>query len=171
MAAKKIITVGLKKLEYADALSTGIPTTWTDIDVVHEDTFDYSVEAGTEEQYINELDGQPYHIDGLNGTPLMNFSIGKYDLEMKAEFFGGTYTAASASANESWTPSDTGESVYKAFRATTKDDVVIVFPKARVTPSHTRNIKALGLTLQARPIKLDSSTPLEKWEVDNTKTA
>lgn len=171
MAAKKIISVGLKTLEYADVASTGVPTTWTDIEVVHEDTFDYSVEAGTEEQYINELDGQPYHVDGQNGTPLMNFSIGKYDLEMKAAFFGGTYAQATASENESWTPSDTGESVYKAFRAVTKDGVVIVFPKARINPSHTRNIKALGLTLQARPIKLDTDTPLEKWEVDGTKTA
>lgn len=171
MAAKKFISVGLKKLAYADVLSTGIPAAWTDIDVVHEDTFDYSVEAGSEEQYINELDGQPYHIDGQNGTPLMSFSIGKYDLELKAEFFGGTYAAATSSANESWTPSADGASVYKAFRAVTEDDVVIIFPKARVTPSHTRNIKALGLTLQARPMKLDTDTPLEKWEVDGTKTA
>lgn len=171
--AKKIIAVGLKKLEYGVIGAEGaLPVTWLDIDVVHDDTFEYQMGEATYQEYINMITKKPYYKEKTaEGERSLNFSIGKYDLETKAKFMGGTYTPATASDNEKW-ESGTPSPIYLAFRATTVDDVQITFPKGDVAANHTKNLNALGLTLKVTPLEPDSTTLKDEiWEVLGTKTA
>jgi hypothetical protein len=156
--AKKLVAVRLKKLEYADVPVSGLPSSWTGIPVVHEDTFEYTAPEVSADPYINEITGNPYfHDKTTTGDRAFNFSIGKYDLQQKAVFFGGTYTAAKAATTEpvapaepgKWVPPTAKEFIYKSFKATTEDDVVFIFPKALVIANEKNNKKAIGLSIKA----------------------
>ena len=149
--AKKIVAVRLKKLEYADVPATGLPSSWTEVDIIHEYTFEYTPREVTADPYNNELSGDPYYHDQTkSGELAISFSIGKYDLQKKATFQGGTYTAASAGGVPAkWVPATTKTPIYKAFKATTEDGVTVTFPKALVIANVKPNKKALGLAYQS----------------------
>lgn len=173
MAKKQITAVGLAKLEYAAVPASGLPSAWTEIEVVHEDTFSYEQAEDTADDYINEIDGEVYESTLKKGTKSLNFSIGKYDLELKSVFMGGTYTAATAATTEpvapaapaKWVPADDLSPIYKAFRATTLDGVTITIPKGKVSAVQGKNKKAIGLTIKVTPMKPDdTSLKAEIWE-------
>lgn len=172
MAAKKIITVGLKSVKYATPSQSGLPTFTDSIDVVHQDTFSYEMSEATRQEYINALTGKAYYIEQTEApTESINFSIGQYTLEDKAKFMGGTASPATASENEKWTPG-TGEPIYMAIQVVTKDNVQITYPYASISATHGQNINALGINVIAEPVEHpDGTTPAVIWEVLGTKTA
>lgn len=168
--AKQITAIGLAKLEYAAVPTTGLPSSWTEIAVVHEDTFSYEQAENTSDDYINEIDGEVYDATQKKGTKSLNFSIGKYDLSLKAAFMGGTYTPASTGGTPAkWVPADDLSPIYKSFRATTLDGVTITIPKGRISAVQGKNKKAIGLTLKVTPMKPDDTNlKAEIWEDGDT---
>lgn len=158
--AKKILAVGLKKAEYAVAEQSGTPLTFTEIDVVHDDTFEYTFSEAVYEDYINMLTKKRYYRrKSEEGNSEISFSIGQYTMADKATFMGGT------AKDDKWTPSD-GEEVYLAIRVTTEDNVQITIPYASISATHNRNQSALGLMVTASPVQSpDGVTPMEEWEI------
>lgn len=163
--AKEFVAIKLKKLSYADVPASGLPSAWTDIDVIVDESFEYVMPEESVDPYINAIDGQAYHIDtSTTGELAINFSIGQYDLELKAKLQGGTYTAAAVGAEATWVPATTKTPIYKAFKAVTQDGVSIIFPQARVITGVTKNKSQLALSLKAIAVTpSDSTLPIEKW--------
>ena len=103
--------IGIKRVLYGDAL-TSLPNgekvftaamlaamiatvgsasaKLKDIQNLHQDTWGYEESDPTVTEYINQLTGQPYYRDKEQaGTPTVNFTLGQYDLETKADLQGG----------------------------------------------------------------------------------
>lgn len=162
---KKIVAVNLQKLEVAPVGVDGAEgTVFAEVPVVHEDTFTYEDEDPTVTDY-KDVSGNTYYTSKKPGAVKVNASIGRYDLETKAKFQGGTYTAGAAGKPGTWTRPDHAETKEFSVRATTEDGVRIVFPRASVSASGKANEKAIGLALVFTAMKpLKAGVPIERWE-------
>lgn len=164
MAARTITAVKIKQLYYAEPLSAaptkaGISAALsaaTAITNVHQDTFQYEEAEPTINKYKNQLTGQVYRSDVIEGDVSIAFSIGQYDFAMKKALQGGNATDDSWSRGKS-TP------VYKAFYAVTEDDVCIVFPKARIIARGASTDNAVALALSAVPEESVANVASEYW--------
>ncbi len=162
--ATKIIAVELSKLEYANITSTGVPGTWKELDNIHEDTFKYS-ESEVQTDPYKDVKGNIYYNDVKTGEKSIQATIGKYDLETKAELQGGTYKAPTSTSGATWTPPETPTVIYKAVRITTKDGLTITFPKAQVVANAVENKKAIGQGVKFIPLKPDNPVlNAEVWD-------
>ncbi|MDR3142699.1 MAG: hypothetical protein LBU37_13385 [Tannerellaceae bacterium] len=130
--------VDIKKIFYAPQMTTGTLTgsaidvilksgTTKEIKNVHATTWTYEEAEPSVTDYLNQLNGKVYYRDSTPGAVSVNFSIGQYDYQTKADLQGGTATATA------WTRPETPGLVYKTLIAVTKDDTYIVFPKAIIT--------------------------------------
>ena len=149
---KKIVVVNLQKLEVAPIGAGGAEgSVFEEVPVVHEDTFTYEDEDPEVKDY-KDVAGNTYYSSKKPGAVKINASIGMYDLETKAKFQGGKFTAGS-------------ESKQFTVRATTEDGVKIIFPRAGVSASGKANEKAIGLALVFTALKpTKAGVPIERWE-------
>ena len=118
------------------------------INNVHSKTWAYEEQEGTNTPFINQLNGQTYYNDTQPGTRAINFTIGQYEYETKADLQGGTATSTSWKA-----PTNQGI-INKCFIGRTKDDTYVVFPKAQIS-CRTGMVEStlMGLMLTATPIE------------------
>lgn len=162
---KKIVAVNLIDLEVAPIGSDGSEgTVFEKVPVVHEDTFTYEDEDPTVTDY-KDVKGNTYYTSKKPGAVRINASIGRYDLQTKAKFQGGTYTPGASGGPGSWKRPD--HVVPKEFtvRGTTEDGVRIIFPRADVRASGKANEKAIGLALVFTALKpLKEGLEIERWE-------
>ena len=103
---KKVVVVNLQKLEVApigEDSSEG--TVFEEVPVVHEDTFTYEDEDPEVKDY-KDVAGNTYYSSKKPGAVKINASIGMYDLETKAKFQGGKFTAGSAGKPGTWERAD-----------------------------------------------------------------
>jgi hypothetical protein len=147
--------VDIKQIFYAPEITTGTLTgsivdailkngTTKEITNVHGTTWTYEEAEPSVTDYINQMNGKVYYRDSVPGAVSVNFSIGQYDYQTKANLQGGTAT------DTSWTRPETTGLIYKALIAVTKDDTYIVFPKAAVTARGGMvESKLIGLLLSA----------------------
>jgi hypothetical protein len=113
---------------------------------VHATTWTYETDDPTRTDYINQLSGSAYYTDFEPGGTNVNFSIGQYDYQTKADLQGGTATATS------WVAPLSQGVINKAFLALTKDDTYIFFPKAAITArAGMVEDKLIGLLFSASP--------------------
>lgn len=129
--------VDIKRIIYTDLITT-VPfsgaavkailtgTSFKEITNVHATTWAYEEQEGSVTDYINQLNGQTYYRDSEPGSRSINFTIGQYDYETKAELQGGTATATT------WVAPKNQGIIYKSVIAVTKDDTYIVMPKAQI---------------------------------------
>ena len=162
---KKIVVVNLQKLEVAPIGAGGAEgSVFEEVPVVHEDTFTYEDEDPEVKDY-KDVAGNTYYSSKKPGAVKINASIGMYDLETKAKFQGGKFTAGSESKPGTWERADHVESKEFTVRATTEDGVKIIFPRAGVSASGKANEKAIGLAFVFtawKPTK--AGVPIERWE-------
>lgn len=164
MAGRTITAVKIKKLYYANPLAaaptkatvTSAMSSATPISNVHQDTFQYEEAEPTVNKYKNQLTGQVYRSDVVEGDVSISFSIGQYDFATKKDLQGGTAT------DDSWARGKASQ-IYKAFYAVTEDDVCIVFPKARIVARGASTDNAVALALSAVPEEVSSSIASEYW--------
>ena len=149
---KKIVVVNLQKLEVAPIGAGGAEgSVFEEVPVVHED--------------YKDVAGNTYYSSKKPGAVKINASIGMYDLETKAKFQGGKFTAGSESKPGTWERADHVESKEFTVRATTEDGVKIIFPRAGVSASGKANEKAIGLALVFTALKpTKAGVPIERWE-------
>lgn len=162
---KQIVVVNLVKLEVAQVgTDGGAGTVYTEVPVVHEDTFTYEDEDAEVKDY-KDVNGVIYYSTKKPGAVRINASIGRYDLATKEKFQGGTYTEAKEGKPGTWTRSDSPENKEFCVRATTEDGVHIIFPRANVRASGKANEKAIGLTLVFTALKPTvAGVAIERWE-------
>lgn len=162
---KKIVAVNLIKLEVAPIGADGAEgTVFEEVPVIHEDTFTYEDEDPEVKDY-KDVNGVIYYTTKKPGAVKVNASIGRYDLETKAKFQGGTYKAGEGGKPGTWVRSEHVESKEFTVRATTEDKVRIIFPRADIRASGKANEKAIGLALVFTALKpLKDGVPIERWE-------
>lgn len=165
MAGKQIVVVNLIKLEVAPiAQDGGEGTAYEEVPVVHEETFTYEDEDPEVKDY-KDVKGNVYYTSKKQGAVRINASIGRYDLETKAKFQGGTFTAGENGKPGTWVKPDYAESKEFSVRATTEDGVRIIFPRADARASGKANEKAIGLALVFTALKpTKEGLPIERWE-------
>lgn len=149
--------IGIKKLWYTDSL-TAAPTkagmatlvaAATEVKNVHQDTWGYSQDDPSVEDYINELTGKPYYRDAQDqGNKTITFTMGEYDYANKAALQGGTVIEESGAA-VGWKAPDSPGIIYKAIIALTKTDSYIVFTNAGIIGKGDQQQKAIGLGVTA----------------------
>jgi hypothetical protein len=126
---------------------------------VHSTTWAYSEDEPSTTPYVNQLNGKTYYIDSTPGATSVNFSIGQYDYQTKADLQGGTATATS------WERPENQGIVHKSIVAVTKDDTYLVFPKAQIIARGGMiEDKAIGILLTATPVDTGvTGLASEKW--------
>lgn len=124
---------------------------------VHGDTFQYEESEASTTRYKNALTGEYYRETSEPGEVKLNFTIGEYDYETKADLQGGTAT------DKSW---ERGKykPIHKCVIGKTKDGVYVVFPKASINGRGANTDKAIGLAVSAFPLSTGvDGLASEKW--------
>ncbi len=179
MAGPKISAIGIKRIFYGEPISTvatpyedGDPETGLsagelksylaaastkEVENVHQDTWNFEKAEPTLTQYKNQLTKKTYRQSVEAGDSSITFSIGKYDMAVKADFEGGGATETKYSAPIEY-PNKTLTIV-----ALTEDDVYIVFTKAQVISRPTTTDDAIAIAVTATPMEPDIAIESEVW--------
>lgn len=166
-----IVAAGIKKLYYTDSSKitedlTGpmVKTLIADakeIKNVHGGTWTVEEEEATRTGYKNELTGQVYRETVELGEVTMNFTLGQYDFETKADLMGGDSTKGS------WKRAKEVPNISKCTIAKTDDGVWVVFPKASISAREADNENAVGLAVVAKAMEHDNKdVSSEYWFTD-----
>lgn len=143
--------IGLKRLWYGDVISTAVSKTsfeaWLktakEIKNVHEETWKYSQEDSTEEEYINELDGEAYYVDETKkGKKTIEFTIGEWEVDDRVALAGGTKDELG------WVPPKETQNINKAFCGMTRNGNFILITKGKVVAKDNTQKKNIGLGIK-----------------------
>lgn len=115
---------------------------------LHKDTWGYEESDPSVTEYINQLTGLPYYRDMEQaGIPTVNFTLGEYDLETKADLQGGKVI------DGVWHRKNMLNPISKAIFAQTKTDNWIVMPNANIVGKGSFVEKNIGLGVAAVPVE------------------
>lgn len=140
--------IGLKRLWYGDVITENVTKVsleaWLasakEIKNVHEDTWKYSQEDSTEEEYINELDGETYYVDETKkGKKTIDFTIGQWEVDDRVALAGGSKD------DLGWVPPTSTPNITKAFCGLTKNGNLVLMTKGKVTTKDDTQKKNIGL--------------------------
>ena len=124
---------------------------------VHGDTFQYEETEANTTKYKNALNGEYYREITEPGEVKINFTIGEYDYETKADLQGGKAT------EKSWERGK-HKTIHKCIIGKTKAGVYVVFPKATINGRGANTDKAIGLAVTASPLTTGIEVlASEKW--------
>lgn len=186
MGTKTIVSI--KELYYGDRLDTILTGVIDDAKIkaaiesviaqnksivnVHDTTFTYEEEEASVTDYKNQLNGATYFRDSTPGAITMNFSIGQYEYQTKADLQGGEVIKSGTNAI-GWNRPSGNDLIYKTIVAITVDGTVIVFPKAYISARGGMvEDKVLGLLLTATAMDTGvKGLPSEIWYDESEITA
>lgn len=132
MAAKES-SLGLKKLEIADVVNTGLPSVWTELEDVKIGTASLvESEPSTQDIFIEQKAGVYRNITTQEGVKTLTFELYDVSPANLALLKGGTVTAASESKGSTWKGSTSSVEIEKAVKVTTLDDYVLTIPNGKV---------------------------------------
>jgi len=146
---KTIIAANIKKLWYGDTsmitakvtgatLATTLPQL-TEVKNVHQDTWTLEESEASKTPSKNQLTGLTYRSDKEMGDVAMNFTLGEYDYQTKADLMGGTATETS------WERASGKLTIEKTLVGLTEDDQYIVIPRADISAREATTDKAVGI--------------------------
>ena len=170
-----ITAVGIKKLFYgATSLITTDLTDESLLDIinggelkevtnVHQDTWSLEEAEPSKTGYKNQLTGNTYREDVDMGDVTMNFTIGEYDHQTKADLMGGTATA------NSWKRSRGKVKIEKMFIALTEDNQYVVFPRASVIGRESNTDGAVGLAVAATALEPANVNVMSEYWFDTNE--
>jgi len=156
--------IGIKRLWYGPVLVDDIANVaainaliqggnFTEIKNVHQGTWGYSHDDPQVTEYVNELNGQPYYRDKESlGARTINFTLGVYDFQQKADLQGGSVITEGDGQNKKeigWKSSGALENVNKCIIAQTKTGNWIVFSNASIVAKGDQQDKNIGLGITA----------------------
>ena len=166
---KKFSAVSIKKLWYTDVL-TDAPTSGealtasaTEIENVHQDTWQIEESEPSQDSYRNQLTGSIYRMgEKTMGEVTFNFTIGRYDFKTKAALMGGTFTETS------WARPRGIVEIKKCLIALTQDDVYCVLPAANLTAREANTDGAVGIGVVGTMLEPDNTAIMpEYWFAAN----
>ena len=158
--------IDIKQLWYDEPMDTApvrtsLTTGMTEIKNVHQDTWQIEEGEANQDSYRNQLTGKVYRTGRKTmGDLTINFTVGKYDWDTKANLMGGTVITEGSGSSQTkvgWKRGDDAETVYKSFVALTTDDIYVVIPKAAVTSREASTDGAIGIAISAVMVDPDAS--------------
>lgn len=165
--------IGIKQIFYGPVMTTApasfaavqalltpesVTSTYKEVKNVHQDTWGYEQAEPSFDDYINELNGNNYYREMTErGTKTINFTMGEYEFQTKADLQGGTATTSSWIA-----PSEMTE-VRKSIVAITKTGNMIVFTNASIAGRVDQQMKALGLGVSATAMENDTDGVADEY--------
>lgn len=167
---KQISAIDIKKLWYCDPL-TSAPTDGdsllsgaTEIKNVHQDTWQIEESESSQDGYKNQLTGATYRMGAKTmGDVTFNFTIGRYDFDLKAALMGGKATA------NGWSRARGIVEVKKCLIALTEDDVYCILPYANVNTREANTDGAIGLAVVGTMLEPENEEIMpEYWFYANT---
>ncbi len=165
---KTITAVNIKKLWYGDTSEITEKVTGqtlfamleqlTEVKNVHQDTWTLEEAEASKTNYKNQLTGKTYRSDKEMGDIAMNFTLGEYDYQTKADLLGGTATETS------WERAAGKVNIEKCLVGLTEDDQYIVIPRADIAAREATTDKAVGLPVVGTELEptVDGVAP-EYW--------
>lgn len=161
---KQISAIDIKRLWHANAISDEAESftasdlyaivneggSGTEIKNVHGDTWTIDEAESTQDTYTNQLTGSVYRMGAKTmGAVTFNFTIGRYDYELKAALMGGTVIKATKTPNQAigWSRQRGIVELRKMLIALTEDDVYCVLPYANVNTREANTDGAVGLAV------------------------
>lgn len=165
--AKSISAIGVKQILYGTPLEEAptyatlesLFTAFKQVPNVHQGTYEYTEEDGTITEYKDELTGQSYRSSYEPGSQSLNWVIGAYDFQTKANLMGGKVLET----DKGWERGNAGEQRYYCVVAVTNDNVAIIFPKANLIGRGASTDGAVGLSMTATPLKVSATVASEYW--------
>lgn len=149
------IATGLSPAELKTFLAA---ETTKKVNNIHEDNWNYEKSLPSRTGYKNKLTGKVYRRSTDDaGESKITFSIGKYDLETKADFEGGVADSTKYSAASAYEPKDL------TIVGLTEDDVYIVYPKADIVAGGTTTDDAVAISVEATALEPDIKIESEAW--------
>ena len=155
--------IGLKRLWYGEVFTEAVTKTsletWLgtakEIKNVHEETWKYTQEDPTEDEYTNELDGQTYYVDEIKkGKKTIEFTIGVWEVDDRVALAGGTKDELG------WNPPINTPEINKALCGLTKNGNLVLMSKAKVTTKDDTQKKNIGLGVKATALSNGSVPPV-----------
>lgn len=126
-------SLGLKKIELAPVATTGLPTTWEELeDTPIGNSILSETEPTVENIFIEQKKGVYRSITTEDGVTTL--TIETYDVSPKniAKIKGGTATTPTAAKGSTWKGSIETVDINLAVRVTTLDDYVLTIPNGKV---------------------------------------
>ena len=164
MANKQVSGVDVEKIWYADytawdslnAQVTGAnvaaliaANTTKEIKNVHQDTWQIEETESSQDSYKNQLTGSVYRMGSKTmGEVQINFTIGRYDYQTKADLLGGEVILKSGDA-VGWARARGTVDLRKIIIARTEDKQYIVLPYANINTREANTDGAIGLACNA----------------------
>lgn len=174
MATKQITAVDIKQLWYAEPLTealtgTALKTllgTAKEIQNVHQDTWSIEEDEASQESYKNQLTGATYRMGAKTmGDVRYNFTLGRYDYALKAEFMGGT------GGDTSWARARGIVDVKKCLIALTEDDQYAVLPCAAISARQANTDGAVGIAVVGTMLEPENEAVMPEYWFDATEVA
>lgn len=176
--SKQISAVDIKRLWYADpvvddaskfdaaALYAIVKADGTgkEIKNVHGDTWQVEEAESSQDSYKNQLTNSTYRMGAKTmGDVTFNFTIGRYDYELKQELMGGTLIKDKQQKTIGWARQRGIVEVHKMLVALTEDDVYIVLPYANVNTREGNTDGAIGLAVVGTMLEPNSETVMPEY--------
>ena len=165
---KTITAVNIKRLWYGNTSKITAKITGqtlfatlkqlTEVKNVHQETWTLEEAEANKTVYKNQLTGKVYRFDKEMGEVKVNFTLGEYDYQTKADMLGGTATETS------WERAAGKVNIEKCLVGLTEDDQYIVIPRADISAREATTDKAVGLPVVGTELEptVDGVAP-EYW--------
>lgn len=174
-----MIAAGIKRLLYTDVESVkgdlkpadmkALIASAKEVTNIHGETWNLEEAEASIERYKNQLTGSTYREDGEPGELTMNFTIGEYSYETKADLMGGELILGETAEGKAtpvvgWKRSRGYAGIEKCLIAQTKDDQWVVFPRGSVSTREASTDKAIGLAVVGSALEpLNQEIEIEYW--------
>lgn len=130
---------------------------------VHQDTWSIEEAESTQDSYKDQLTGLTYRKGAKTmGDVTFNFTIGRYDYKLKAEFMGGTGNDAS------WERERESTDIEMSLIALTEDDQYCVLPRASISAREANTDGATGIAIVATMVLPDSDSVAPEYWFDKS---
>lgn len=188
MANVQISAVDIEKLWYADFSEWSDSKTTTaitgtivrtllnnkaksfEIPNVHQDTWSIEETEASQEKYKNQLTGNVYRMGAKEmGEVNVQFTIGRYDYELKQAMLGGTVIRNAAGDAVGWARARGIVNLKHILIARTEDKQYIVLPQANVNTREANTDKAIGLAVTATAMEPDNDKIMAEYWFDESE--
>ena len=166
MSNNQVSAVSIKRLWYDDPI-TSAPTAKAlmanpkKVENVHQDTWTLEESEPSQDSYKNQLTGQVYRMGRKEmGEVTANFTIGRYDYELKAAFLGGKviYDETDTTKAIGWSRSRGVVEIRKTIYALTDDDQLCILANCNMVAYEGNADGAIGIVIKATALEPKTNT-------------
>lgn len=149
--------IGIKQIWYGKSIEAAVTPqslkTWLgtakEVKNSHQDTWGYTQDDPSVQDYVNELTGKTYYRDVTDGgTKTITFTMGEYAFEDKVALQGGKVVESGETA-VGWESPKTPGLIYMAVVGKTKTGNYVVFTNAGIVGKSNMVEKNIGLGVTA----------------------